>query len=510
MKKPFSFLFKCSLLMLIISCQKDKRGEFVDFLKVSDDAYVEISQISDNLEVPWDIQYNPFTKSIFFTEIKGDISELNLATNTRKVIYTVPDVFQKRTMGLLGLAIHPHFDEKPYLYVCYTLKDGERYFSELSKLTYENGKITDSKALLRVDGALGHNGSRLTFDQSGMLYWATGDIVSDTHAQDSTTLNGKALRMTDEGNIPADNPIPNSYVYAWGFRNIQGMTATPKGQLFTAEHGDAIEDEINLVKPMHNYGWKEIEGYHDTEAERKIASLSPRTEPIKAWTPVIAPAALKFYGYNTISAWNNSLLLTTLKSQSLRILKLNAKQTEIIDEKVYLKDRYGRIRSLTIDEKGNIYIATSNKDWNPQKGFPLHGDDRILKISPIDYKPTKFLEEYKQVDEGPKNGKVLYQSYCASCHKADGTGLKRTFPPLSLTETVRNEDKLIQVMLQGLNGKITVKGEEYDQIMPSFSFLNDIQIKMIADYVRSNFGNNYPQIDEKLVKEWRIKNKGNK
>lgn len=146
---------------------------------------------------------------------------------------------------------------------------------------------------------------------------------------------------------------------------------------------------------MNNYGWIDIEGYHDTPKEIEIASKSPRTEPIKAWTPVIAPAGLAYYANTAIPEWTNSLLLTTLKSQSLRVLKLNMGQSAIVNEDIYLKDHYGRIRAVTTDNKGNVYLATSNKDWNPQTGFPLKEDDRILKLSKIDFVPEKYLTSFK-------------------------------------------------------------------------------------------------------------------
>ena len=480
-------------------CRSSSETEYIDYIKVSEKTYLGISEVHTNLEVPWDIQFNQSTNSLFVTEIKGGISEIDLETNKLTKIYDVPNVFHRRTAGLLGLVLHPNFEEKPYLYVCYTTKENDSIFSELVRLTYSNKKIVDNKVLLRIEGANGHNGSRLIFDKEEFLYWATGDAHSLTHAQDSTTLNGKVLRMTDDGQIPSDNPIPNSYVYALGFRNIQGMALTNHGHIMTSEHGDAIEDEINWVRPLNNYGWIDIEGYHDTQKEKEIAAKSLRTEPIKAWTPVIAPAGLKFYANSNIPEWDNSLLLVTLKNQSLRVLKLNDEQSSITDEKVYLKDHYGRIRAVTADNKGNIYIATSNRDWNPQKGFPETKDDRILKIQKVDHNPKDFLGEYKEDKTKIKDGETLYKMYCASCHKEDGKGIIGTFPPLVKTATVSDKEKLIHTILNGLSGEIELDGVKYNQVMPSFQFLSDEEISKIASYVRTNFENAFSAIGETEV-----------
>src|SRR5690606_32892508 len=108
------WLCVCSLMFLLfLGCVSvGDRGNYVDFLKISDNTYLGIEELIDSLDVPWDMQYNPVTNSIFFNEIKGTISELNLETNIRKIIYTVPNVYHQRTLGLLGLAIHPDFESE--------------------------------------------------------------------------------------------------------------------------------------------------------------------------------------------------------------------------------------------------------------------------------------------------------------------------------------------------------------------------------------------------------------
>lgn len=497
-------LLWCSMMILVIGCVERKVVDYIDYLKVSDQTYLGIEELTDSLDVPWDMQYNPTTHSIFFTEIKGNISELNLQTNERRIIYTVPQVYHERTLGLLSLVLHPDFADKPYVYTCYTVKEGDTIFSELLRLRYSEGQLTDPEVLLRVGGARGHNGSRMTFGDDNRLYWATGDALSDTTSQDSTSLNGKVLRLTDEGKIPDDNPIKGSYVYAWGFRNIQGITFTSRGRLIASEHGDAIEDELNWIRPLHNYGWKKIEGYHDLPEELAYAKQYGTTEPIKSWTPVIAPAAVHYPHFNTIPEWDNALLLGTLKDQNLHVIRLNEDHTAVLEDRVYLKDQYGRIRAVTTDHEGNIYIATSNRDWKPQTDFPRERDDRILKLSKIDFIPENYLEENMENQVEAANAKALYQAYCASCHHIDGIGVEGMFPPLIQSERVIKEKLFIDVLLHGLSGTER-DGVKYDQVMPSFNFLSDKELAEIATYVRTNFGNRYTAIDSTVIKAARNK-----
>lgn len=62
------------------------------------------------------------------------------------------------------------------------------------------------------------------------------------------------------------------------------------------------------------------------------------TEPMRAWTPVIAPAGLAYYNHSAIPEWQNALLLVTLKSQSLRVLTLNSDQHDVKQEHVFYRE----------------------------------------------------------------------------------------------------------------------------------------------------------------------------
>ena len=470
-----------------------------------DETMLAVSVVADSLEVPWDIQFIG-DDQIIYTEIAGTISILNLKTGEKKLLCRLNDVYQKRTLGLLGMAVSPNIKEHPYVFISYTTRVNEEIYSKLVRLTFKGDTLMDPKVLHTIPGNTGHNGSRISFSKRGKLLWATGDAHSKTFAQDSTSLNGKILRMNIDGSVPADNPIPGSLVYAWGFRNMQGLTVSDNGTVYTSEHGDAIEDEINRIMPLQNYGWPQIEGMHDTESEKEIAQQHQRSEPIKSWTPVIAPAGLTYYNSEVIPEWKNSLLLVTLKNQSLRILKLGADGKSITEEQVFLEKHYGRLRAVTVSSAGDVYLATSNRDWNPQPGFPKAGDDRILKISPVRgaiHEPLTGTKPLK-LENSALDGKSLYNTYCGACHKEDGQGVGGTFPPLAGTERVSGDrQKLIDVVLNGLSGKITVKGKEYDQQMPAFHFLKDEEIAKILTYVRSNFGNSGSEIKANEISKQR-------
>lgn len=463
-----------------------------------ENSILSLTKEATNLNVPWDLQYDRINDAILFSEIGGAIRRLDIKSKQVLLIDSITDVYQQRTLGLLGMALYQPENEQAYLYLSYTSKKDSVIFSNLYRYDYNlTGKLSNPVQLLQIPGNTGHNGSRIVVSPDKKVYWATGDAATDAYAQDSTSLNGAILRLNLDGSIPKDNPIANSYIYAWGFRNMQGLTLSANGILYTSEHGDAIEDEVNLILPLKNYGWPIVEGMIDTEKEKAKVKTLAIEEPIKSWTPVVAPAGLAYYGSDVIPEWKNSLLLTTLKNQSLRVLTLSDDGLRIIDEQVLFQDQLGRLRSVVTLPNGDIYFCSSNRDWNPQKGFPKPEDDVIyrLRISKKTYTP--ILRPQRATDTQPvgKDGHALYEAYCASCHKSDGKGLTNTFPPLAHSRTVNGEEKaLLQIILHGVQGK-NIENIKYEGAMPGFSFLTDEEIIIITNYTRTNFGNNAGEIE---------------
>lgn len=497
-KQTYSWLAACIPFLSSCSFKAEKESRIINNVQL-EHSVLSLSKEATKLQVPWDLQYDQINDAILFSEIGGSIRRLNIKNKTVTLVDSLTDVYHQRTLGLLGMALYQPTHQQAYLYLSYTSKRDSLIFSNLYRYDYSiEGKLSHPKLLLQIPGNTGHNGSRVIVSTDKKVYWATGDAASDTFAQDSTSLNGKILRLNLDGSIPNDNPIADSYVYAWGFRNMQGLTHDANGLIYTSEHGDAIEDEINLIQPLKNYGWPQIEGMIDTEKEKAIARKSPRQEPIKSWTPVVAPSGMAYYGSSAIPEWQHSLLLTTLKNQSLRMLKLSANGQQIVDEKILFKDQLGRLRSVLTLPNGDIYFCSSNRDWNPQKGFPKPDDDVIYRLRMTDKASAPLIKPVtaNAINSPAKSGQALYEAYCASCHKADGKGVTNTFPPLANSPLVHgNPVPLLHVILHGLKGK-KIDTVSYESAMPSFSFLKDEEIIEIANYIRTHFGNSASKINQ--------------
>ena len=485
------------LTITIISCKQTAQQHFnqdIDENIQLESTVLGVSVIADSLDVPWEILWGP-DNWIWITEQKGIVSRIDPTSGEKQVLLTLKDIWMLRTTGLLGMIVHPNQEKYPYVFINYTIERDKQYLSRLERYTYENDSLVNPTVLMEIPGATGHNGSRLAFSGEDKILWATGDVAKDGNAQNINSLNGKLLRMDFEGNIPKDNPIEDSYVWASGFRNVQGLVVSTEDIVYVSEHGDAIEDEINLVLPGRNYGWHNIEGFHDQDFEKEYAKLHNTVEPLFSWTPTVAPAGLDYYDSNKIPEFSNSLLLTTLKGQSLHVLKLSEDGQKIIGEKVYLEKVYGRIRDLCISPEGDVYISTSNHDWNPMTSPDLK-DDRILRIAKVEKaikNPLKAKDVAIELAEH-NTGEVLYQKYCLACHKPNGKGVAGTFPSLYESAAVSNIDSLVPKVLNGYNGDIA---------MPAFSFLTDDELSKLLTYIRSSFGNKADSLSGADIKKFR-------
>lgn len=105
-------------------------------------------------------------------------------------------------------------------------------------------------------------------------------------------------------------------------------------------------------------------------------------------------------------------------------------------------------------------------------------------------------------------GKRLY-SNCMSCHQANGRGLPPVYPPLRGSDIVLGDpETLVKILLHGLEGKLEIDGQSYNQVMPAAPVRGDDEIAAVLTYVRSAWGNSAGAVDAALVAKVREETKG--
>ncbi len=340
----------------------------------------QIETLASGLDTPWDLSWGPDAR-IWVTERTGAISRINPVNGQVTRAGGIHTIAVSES-GLMGLAFHPDFASQPYVYVVHSYGSKGSIKNRLIRLRFNGIFLGQPEILLDdIPGAPNHNGARLTVGPDGYLYITTGDAENPRLAQKHSSLAGKVLRLTLDGQPAPGNPFNNA-VYSIGHRNAQGIVFNPMTHaLYITEHGPADNDEVNRVKKGGNYGWPEVRGFcdGDVRGEKKFCQKNKVVEPLAVWTPTIAPSGLEFYNSELFSGWKGSLLFTTLKGAALYRLMLSSDGNRVIKEEKYFEDQFGRLRDILVGPDGEIYLATSNRDG---RAWPSSGDDRILRVRP--------------------------------------------------------------------------------------------------------------------------------
>ncbi len=264
--------------------------------------------------------------------------------------------------GLLGIAVSPHYATDKWVYVYYSALSDNRIARLHLGQTPE--PILTGIPVLGEGGGRFHQGGRLAFGPDGMLYAGTGETYFDSEiAQDTGSLGGKILRMTPEGKPAPGNPLPNSVVWSYGHRNVQGLAWDAQGRMYASELGSKTYDELNLIQPGRNYGWPIVEGF----------SVQPEhTNPIATWTPTSSASP------SDIAVLGNHIYVACLRGQALYRLDLDGTNARKV------LTGQGRLRAVEVAPDGSLWVTTSNRDQvGREDGLAQTPDsDRVLRVVP--------------------------------------------------------------------------------------------------------------------------------
>ncbi len=131
---------------------------------------------------------------------------------------------------------------------------------------------------------------------------------------------------------------------------------------------------------------------------------------------------------------------------------------------------------------------------------PENGDSRAAQVAALNCASNTAGVAKVTID-----GSAIFQAKCAACHQPNGQGIPGLFPPLAASEWVTGKPEVLaNILLHGIDGKITVKGTDYNGQMPAFKdLLKDDELAAVLSYIRSDWGNKAEKIDETLIKNVR-------
>ncbi|MEW6636821.1 MAG: PQQ-dependent sugar dehydrogenase [Actinomycetota bacterium] len=324
---------------------------------------VTISVLATNLEAPWDVAFLPAGDALVTERDSGRLLRVSDSGELEEV-QRLPEEGAGEG-GLLGVAVSPDYEENGHVYAYYSTSEDNRV------VRFRLGEEPEPILTGIPVGSI-HNGGRIAFGPDGMLYAGTGDAGDPANAQDRASLGGKILRITPDGGVPADNPFPESPVYSYGHRNVQGLAWDADGRLYATEFGQNEWDEVNRIEPGANYGWPEVEG-EGGEPEF--------VDPIAVFTTDEAsPSGAEILLDDAIPQWEGDFFMAALRGERLWRLEL-AEDGTVAGSEQLLRGEYGRLRHVARAPDGSLWVLTSNRDG---RGDPAPEDDRILRLAPAE------------------------------------------------------------------------------------------------------------------------------
>jgi aldose sugar dehydrogenase len=280
--------------------------------------------------------------------------------------------------------------------------------NRLYKYDFIDGKLVNPKLLLDLPFLPGpsHNGGVLDIGPDNNLYLVVGDInrvgnpaylTLAQNIEDSKVPDGRGgvLRLTVDGDPVIDDDDgfslgdsgPLNFYYGYGIRNSFGIGFDPlTGILWETENGSNYGDEINVIFPGFNGGWKQVlglsteyENFKNKEFDRSKLILfdgkGKYYEPAFTWVDTVAPTAITFIDSKIFGEeYENDLLVGSVKQGRIFHFNLNETRTgldllpeELIDkmadadeelEQITLGRNFGTITDIEINPyDGKIYVV---------------------------------------------------------------------------------------------------------------------------------------------------------
>ena len=314
-------------------------------------------------DLPWGLVQLPDGTVLYARRDAHTVVALDPVSGAQRVVGAVPGVTGTGGEGgLLGLAVAPTFATDRWLYAMHTAPADARVVR--LRVAADGSLDTGSLQVLLsgIERGTIHDGGRLRFGPDGNLWVGTGDAGVREWAQALTgrgALNGKVLRITPDGRVPAGNPFGASPVWSYGHRNPQGLAFDAQGRLWEQEFGDTNLDETNLVVRGGNHGWPQCEG---TLSRSGAGCGAPGLVAPKAVYPTSEASC------SGIAVVRGVLWAACQRGQ--RLYRHVISGDALTGTTQHLQGTYGRLRTVEPAADGGLLLTTTNGG----------GADRVLQL----------------------------------------------------------------------------------------------------------------------------------
>jgi glucose/arabinose dehydrogenase len=387
------------------------------------DPNLSVEDIFEDLELPTSMAFLGEDDILVAEKDSGRVYRIVDGERQDEPVIDV-EVANNDERGLLGIAVsHANgigTDNGQYVFLYFTEsgggEDGDdwregippagtRLYRYNTVLTAsENGendqlRLVNQTLLLDLPGTPGprYHGGPIAIGPDNNVYVVIGTVDHhETQAQnfeDAPVPDGTSgvIRITQEGEIAGipgviSDEVPLNLYYAYGIRQSFGMEFDPvTGNLWDTENGPNQYDEINLVEPGFNSGWRDVSGLAeragDFDVEDDLVDFDGRgrySDPEFTWQQTVAPTGLEFLNSSILGAeYQNDLFVGDYNNGYLYHFDLNGNRTELVLQggladraldpgdaldDVLFGTGFGGITDLEVGPDGYLYVLTFQED----------------------------------------------------------------------------------------------------------------------------------------------------
>ena len=289
---------------------------------------VKVDVLQTKLDHPWSLAFLPDNKGLLITLKDGQLKHWQAGKGLSDPIVGVPKVWASGQGGLLDVVLAPDFEQSRRIWLSFAEAgdDGKAGTAVgYGRLSDDLSRIEGFQVVFRQMPKLStgnHFGGRLVFDGKGHLFIGLGENNQRPTAQDLDKLQGKVVRLTEDGKVPPDNPM--------------------------ATHGI-------------NYSGLKI-------PEAKGEHVEGTEKPLFVWKVSPAVSGMAFYNSDVFPQWKNKLFIGALKEKD--VIVLSVKGNTVTEDGRILGDKDHRIRDVRVGPDGYLYVLTDETDGQLWKVSP--------------------------------------------------------------------------------------------------------------------------------------------
>jgi glucose/arabinose dehydrogenase len=318
--------------------------------------------VATGLDQPVAFTFAPNGKIFYVEKESGEIRIYDPVGDTDQLFATVPGVNGDGERGMLGIALHPAYPQRPFVYVYATRTTNGSLKNQILRYSNHAGAGRDRRTIFSTAASSTpyHNGGRIEFGPDHELYAVVGEGHHAANSQDLSNPRGKILRMTPLGKRPNDDPIRRSKIFAYGIRNSFGFDFDPvTGELWETENGPSCNDEVNHVAHGgKNFGWgpKEDCGSLPTPRDTNNSGPRPRVLPELWFTEVVGITGMTFCDGCGLTGSERDLFFGDVNFGQIRRVSLDAGRDTVDGVGSVVFDT-GNVLSMETGPDGGIYFS---------------------------------------------------------------------------------------------------------------------------------------------------------